>query len=52
MEKTKIDLKIVLLDIPNEKDACVERLISSTKKKKGVEGVHLVPGKEKTEAQL
>ncbi|MBD3748588.1 MAG: heavy metal translocating P-type ATPase [Sphingobacteriales bacterium] len=52
MKKIKIDLQLLLPEIPNERDACVERLISSMEKQKGVEKAHLVPGNEKKETQL
>lgn len=52
MEKTQINLDILLPEIPDERDACVDRLISLTKKQKGIEKVHLVPGKEDHKAQL
>lgn len=52
MEKIKINLSIVLPGVPDEKDACVERLISLTKKQKGIERVHVVPAKDKEDAQL
>lgn len=52
MEKIKINLNIVLPGVPDEKDACVERLISLTKSQKGIERVHVVPAKDKEEAQL
>ena len=52
MEKIKINLDIVLPDVPDEKDACVERLISLTKKQKGIEHVHLVPAQESKKAQV
>jgi len=38
--------------VPDEKDACVDRLISLTKKQKGIEQVHLVPAKEGRKAQV
>jgi len=52
MEKTKINLSIILPDIPDEKDACVERLLNLLQKHKGLEKVHIVPATEKQEAQL
>ncbi|MDF2191318.1 heavy metal translocating P-type ATPase [Paraflavitalea sp. CAU 1676] len=52
MEKVKIDLDIVLPKIPDEKDACVERLISSMERQRGIEKAHLVPGKVNNEVQL
>ena len=43
MEKVKIDLDIILPGIPNEKDACVHRIISALEYKRGSEKVHIVP---------
>jgi len=34
MEKIKIDLEIILPDVPDEKDACVQRIISSMETKR------------------
>jgi len=34
MEKIKIDLDIILPDVPDEKDACVQRIISSMETKR------------------
>src|SRR5262245_45359407 len=52
MEKTRIDLDIVLPDIPDERDECVQRIIASTESKKGIEKVHIVPGTETSKAKL
>ena len=52
MEKIKIDLDIILPDVPDEKDACVHRIISSMEIKKGIEKVHIVPETETTKAKL
>ncbi len=52
MEKIKINLDIVLPDVPDEKDACVLRIISAMGNKKGIEKVHVVPETEETKAQL
>ncbi len=52
MDKIKIDLDIVLPDVPDEKDACVHRIISSMERKKGIEKAHIVPETETTKAQL
>lgn len=50
MQKIKINLDIILPDIPDERDACVDRIIAVMQKHKGIEEVHIV-GKGK-EAQL
>lgn len=34
MEKIKIDLDIIFPDVPDEKDACVQRIISSMETKR------------------
>lgn len=52
MEKIKINLDILLPEIPDERDVCVQRVISLMQKQKGVEKVHLIPGSEENEAKL
>ena len=52
MEKIKIDLDIVLPDVPDERDACVQRIISSMETKKGIERVHILPETETKKAKL
>jgi Cd2+/Zn2+-exporting ATPase len=52
MDKIKIDLDIVLPDIPDEKDECVQRIIAATKIRKGIEKVHVVPETETSKAKL
>jgi Zn2+/Cd2+-exporting ATPase len=52
MEKVKINLDIVLPDIPDEKDSCVQRIISAMENKKGIEKVHIVPETETVKAKL
>lgn len=52
MEKIKINLDIVLPDIPDEKDECVERVITIIQNNKGIEKVHIVPETESTKAKL
>jgi len=42
MEKINLDVDIILPDVPDEKDACVQRIISSMETKKGIEKVHIV----------
>ncbi len=50
MQKTKINLNILLPGIPDERDACVERIIAVMRGHKGIEDAH-VTGRE-SEAQL
>ncbi len=52
MEKTRINLDILLPEIPDERDACVQRLISALQQHKGLGEVHLIPKKDSNEAQL
>lgn len=52
MEKIKIKLQLVLPDVPDEKDACVQRIISELEGRKGIEKVHIVPETENSKAQL
>lgn len=52
MEKIKIDLDLLLPEIPDERDACVERIITMMQNHKGVAKAHVVPGNEKDEAKL
>jgi Cd2+/Zn2+-exporting ATPase len=52
MNKIKIDLDIVLPDIPDAKDECVQRIIAATKKRKGIEKVHVVPETTTSKAKL
>ena len=52
MEKIKINLDLILPDVPDEKDACVNRIIADLKDKQGIEDVHIVSETDKTKAQL
>jgi Cd2+/Zn2+-exporting ATPase len=52
MDKIKIDLDIVLPDIPDEKDECVQRIIAATEKRRGIEKVHVVPETTTSKAKL
>lgn len=52
MEKTRINLDILLPDIPDERDECVYRIIKSLENKKGIDKVHVVPEDENKKAQL
>lgn len=52
MEKVQINLDILLPEIPDERDACAQRMISAMQKQKGVEKAHLIPGSEDNKAKL
>lgn len=52
VEKVQINLDILLPEIPDERDACVQRIISVMQKNKGVENAHLIPGKEGNKVKL
>jgi Cd2+/Zn2+-exporting ATPase len=52
MNKTRINLDIVLPDIPNEKDDCVQRIIKTMTEKRGIEKVHVIPETDTSKAQL
>ena len=52
MQKVQINLSLLLPAIPDERDACVQRVISIMEKHKGIEKVHLVPASEQQKAQL
>lgn len=52
MEKIKIDLDLLLPEIPDERDACVQRIIAVMQNHKGIEKTHLVAADGKNEAKL
>lgn len=52
MEKLKINLDLLLPDIPDEQDACVHRIIKELSKRKGIERIHIVPKNSNSKAQL
>ena len=43
MQKTKINLDVLLPEVPNERDECVSRIIKSLEDKRGIDKVHVVP---------
>lgn len=43
MNKIRINLDVVLPDVPDQRDACVSRITSVLAGKKGIEKVHIVP---------
>ena len=44
MKKLQLDIPLLLPEIPDEKDACVERLISTLEEKEGIEKAHVKDG--------
>ena len=52
MDKTRINLDILLPEVPNERDECVSRIIKSLEYKRGIDKVHIVPEEEGKKAQL
>jgi Cd2+/Zn2+-exporting ATPase len=51
-EKLRLDLPILLPDVPDSADACVARLISELEGRSGVESVHVRPASASGPAQL
>lgn len=41
MKKTKINLDLILPDVPDEKDACIKRIIDDLQGRQGIEKVHV-----------
>lgn len=52
MEKLKINLDVLLPDIPDERDACVDRIITALHTKRGIEKIHIVPADGLRKSQL
>ncbi|MGB8194960.1 MAG: HAD-IC family P-type ATPase, partial [Chitinophagaceae bacterium] len=52
MEKTRINLDILLPQVPDERDECVERIIHKLHAKRGIEKIHIVPADKNKKAQL
>ena len=52
MKKLKIKIPVILPQVPNEKDACVERLIKELEAENGLEKVHIADDQEDTVPQL
>lgn len=50
--KLRIDLQILLPQVPDESDACVRRLIDDLAGRNGISQVHLRPGSDGTPTQL
>lgn len=52
MEKLQLKIPVILPQVPNEKDTCVERLIKELQAKEGIEKVHVADTKEDDTPQL
>lgn len=52
MEKTRIDLNIILPEVPDERDECISRIISSLQYKRGIDKVHVIPEDGNKKAKL
>ena len=52
MDKTRINLDILLPEVPNERDECVARIIDQLQYKRGIDKVHVVPEDGSKKAQL
>jgi len=52
MKKLQLKIPVILPQVPNEKDTCVERLIQELQAKKGIERVHVAGTKEDDTPQL
>lgn len=52
MKKTRINLDIVLPEIPSESDKCTTRLLQLLHQKKGIDKVHIIKSQENQKAQL
>lgn len=50
MEKLKIDLPVLLPDLPDEQDACVQRLMDLLSERPGIDSVHVKTVKAKSQA--
>lgn len=47
-----MNLDILLPDVPDEKDACVHRMINELGTRKGIDKIHIVPAEGQSKAQL
>ncbi|WP_216823575.1 heavy metal translocating P-type ATPase [Niastella vici] len=52
MEKVKINLDLILPDVPDERDACVKRIVSAMENQNGIDKAHIVPETDHSKAQL
>src|SRR5688572_10753936 len=52
MEKTRINLEILLPEVLDERDECVSRVIRSLETIRGIEKVHVIPKGDNAKAQV
>jgi Zn2+/Cd2+-exporting ATPase len=52
MEKTRINLDIILPEVPDERDECVSRIIRSLESVRGIEKVHVLPKDGQVKARV
>src|SRR6478672_9747206 len=52
MEKTRINLDVLLPEVPNERDECVTRIIGALQNVRGIEKIHVVPGDRDSGARI
>jgi len=52
MKKIQLNIDLLLPDVPDEKDACVRRILEELKDEPGLEKVHVLPAKDAQPAQL
>ena len=51
-KKLKLEITMLLPDIPDVRDKCAERLLRSLSEKEGVEHVHIIENEAEEPAQL
>jgi Cd2+/Zn2+-exporting ATPase len=52
MQKTRINLDILLPEIPDERDECVNRIINTMHLRRGIDKIHVIPANGGDKAQL
>jgi len=52
MKKLQLKIPVLLPQVPNEKDTCVQRLIEELEAKEGLDKVHIKDDQEDTVPQL
>lgn len=52
MEKTRINLDILLPEVPDARDACVSRIIKTVSSRRGIDKVHIIPETPESKALL
>ena len=52
MQKTRINLDILLPEVPDERDECVNRIINTLHFRRGIDKIHVGPSSGVSKAQL